>query len=132
MGLRALCLVLIDEQAPQRRHSLREVFNALRCLGPAGAAWRMWLNDLPPWQVVYQQCRRRNNAGLSDGSDRHSVIRAALGRQVSLTPAISTLACNSLLHRVAASKKTAVFQKNCHSHSNAPVQSQGLAAFKDD
>ena len=29
MGLRALCLVLNDEQAPQRRHSLREVFNAL-------------------------------------------------------------------------------------------------------
>jgi hypothetical protein len=37
MGLRALCLVLVDEQARQRRHSLREVFNALRCLGPAGA-----------------------------------------------------------------------------------------------
>ena len=44
----ALCLVLIDKQAPQLRHSLREVSSALRCLGPAGAAWRMWPNDLPP------------------------------------------------------------------------------------
>ena len=33
-------LALIDEQAPQRRHSLREVFNALRWLARAGAAWR--------------------------------------------------------------------------------------------
>ena len=33
-------LALIDEQAPQRRHSLREGFNALRWLARAGAAWR--------------------------------------------------------------------------------------------
>ena len=31
-------LALIDEHAPQRRHSLREVFNALRWLARAGAA----------------------------------------------------------------------------------------------
>ena len=30
-------LALIDEQAPQRRYSLREVFNALRCPSPR---WR--------------------------------------------------------------------------------------------
>ena len=34
-------LALIDEHSPQRRHSLREVFNALRWLAHAGAAWRM-------------------------------------------------------------------------------------------
>jgi transposase len=49
-------LLLIDEQAPQRRHSLREAFNALPAR--AGAAWRMLPNDLPPWAVVYQQFRR--------------------------------------------------------------------------
>ena len=34
-------LTLMSEEAPQREHSLREVFNGLRWLIRAGAAWRM-------------------------------------------------------------------------------------------
>ena len=76
-------LALIDEQAPQRRHSLREVFNALRWLARAGAAWRMLPNDLPPWPVVYQQFRRWLEAGCFEAmvSDMRSIIRTAQGRQ---------------------------------------------------
>lgn len=48
----------MDEQAPQRSYSLREVFNALRWLAWAGAPLRMLANNLPPWPVVYQQFRR--------------------------------------------------------------------------
>ena len=33
-------LTLMKEDAPQREHSLREVFNALRWLARAGAPWR--------------------------------------------------------------------------------------------
>ena len=33
-------LTLMKEDAPQREHSLREVFNALRWLARAGARWR--------------------------------------------------------------------------------------------
>lgn len=51
-------LALIDENAPQREYSLREVFNALRYISRSGEAWRMMPNDLPPWPVVYQQMRR--------------------------------------------------------------------------
>ena len=76
-------LALIDEQAPQRRHSLREVFNALRWLARAGAAWRMLPNDLPPWPVVYQQFRRWDDAGCFAAmvGDLRSIIRSAQGRQ---------------------------------------------------
>ena len=79
----ALYLALIDEQAPQRRHSLREVFNALRWLARAGAPWRLVPHDLPPWAVVYQQFRRWNEAGCFEAmvSDMRSIIRTALGRQ---------------------------------------------------
>ena len=59
-------LSLIDECAPQRRHSLREVFNALRWLARAGAAWRMLPNDLPPWAMARQQFRRWS---VSNGMD---------------------------------------------------------------
>jgi hypothetical protein len=51
-------LTLMTEAAPQREHSLREVFNGLRWLVRAGASWRMMPNDLPPWHTVYQQTQR--------------------------------------------------------------------------
>ena len=76
-------LALIDEQAPQRRHSLREVFNALRWLARAGAPWRLVPHDLPPWPVVYQQFRRWDEAGCFEAmvSDMRAIIRTAQGRQ---------------------------------------------------
>lgn len=40
-------LILLPEDAGQRRHSLREVFNDLRWIVRAGAPWRMMPNDLP-------------------------------------------------------------------------------------
>ena len=55
-------LTLMDVNAPQRRHDLREVFNALRWLARAGAPWRLLPHDLPPWQMVYQQFRRWDEA----------------------------------------------------------------------
>ena len=51
-------LTLMKEDAPQREHSLREVFNGLRWLARSGAQWRMLPNDLPPWEAVYQQTQR--------------------------------------------------------------------------
>src|SRR3984885_16203577 len=41
-------LALCRKDAPQRSHSLRSVFNALRWLVKTGAHWRMMPNDLPP------------------------------------------------------------------------------------
>lgn len=41
-------LALITEDAPQRDHSLREVFNGLRWLVRTGAPWRWLPHDLPP------------------------------------------------------------------------------------
>ena len=76
-------LVLMDTEAPQRQHDLREVFNALRWLVRAGAPWRMLPNDLPPWEAVYQQSRRWLQAGCFEAmvSDLRSIIRVAQGRQ---------------------------------------------------
>jgi transposase len=48
-------VTLMTEEAPQRSHHLREVFNGRRWLARAGAPWRMLPNDLPPWEAGYQQ-----------------------------------------------------------------------------
>lgn len=57
-------LALVREDAPQRDHDLREVFNALRWIVRTGSAWRYMPHDLPPWEAVYQQTRRWMKAGV--------------------------------------------------------------------
>ncbi len=57
-------LTLMTDDAPQREHALREVFNGLRWLARSGAQWRMLPNDLPPWYTVYQQTQRWLKAGV--------------------------------------------------------------------
>src|ERR671916_47083 len=57
-------LALVREDAPQRNHDLREVFNGLRWIVRTGSAWRYMPHDLPPWEAVYQQTRRWLEAGV--------------------------------------------------------------------
>ena len=57
-------LTWMREDAPQREHSLREVFNGLRWIVRTGAQWRMMPNDLPPWHTIYQPAQRWIAAGV--------------------------------------------------------------------
>ncbi|WP_416359197.1 transposase [Delftia acidovorans] len=61
-------LNLMDLNAPQRKHDLREVFNALRWLAQAGAPWRLLPNNKPPWAVpakpALAQCRLLRDHGV--------------------------------------------------------------------
>ena len=54
-----LALVREEEDAPQRNHELREVFNGLRWVVRTGSPWRYMPHDLPPWEAVYHQQTRR-------------------------------------------------------------------------
>ena len=76
-------LALCREDAAQRSHSLRAVFNALRWLVKTGAHWRMIPNDLPPWPVVYQQTRRWIRAGCFEimVEDLRSLLREFVERK---------------------------------------------------
>ena len=76
-------VTLMREAAPQRCHALREVFNGVRWLVRAGAPWRMFPNDLPPWSVVYHQTQRWLKAGVFEAlvHDLRIVLRVAGGRQ---------------------------------------------------
>lgn len=83
-------LTLMTEAAPQRTHDLREVFNGMRYIARAGAAWRMMPNDLPPWEAVYQQTQRWLKAGVFEAmvSDLRTILRLATGRNEQPTAAI--------------------------------------------
>lgn len=75
-------LTLMTEEAPQRHHSLREVFNGLRFIVRTGMQWRMMPNDLPPWYTVYQQTRRWLKAGVFEDMvrDLRMLLREIEGR----------------------------------------------------
>ena len=75
---------------------MREVFNGLRWLVRAGEPGRMLPNDLPPWEVVYQQPQRWLRAGVFEAlvQDLRVVVRVAGGRQEQ--PAAAILASRTL------------------------------------
>lgn len=83
-------LTWMSEEAPQREHSLREVFNGLRWIARAGAPWRMLPNDLPPWEAVYQQTQRWLKAGVFEAivNDLRQLLRVAAGRKAQPSGAI--------------------------------------------
>ena len=75
-------LTLMREDAPQRDHSLREVFNGLRYIVRTGMQWRFMPNDLPPWPTVYQQTQRWVQAGVFEQMvhDLRMLMREIEGR----------------------------------------------------
>jgi transposase len=83
-------LTLMNEQAPQRKHALRDIFNALRWLVRAGCPWRMMPHDLPPWAAVQQQTQRWVRAGCFENMahDLRLLLRLAAQRNDAPTAAI--------------------------------------------
>ncbi len=75
-------LTLLPEEAGQREHSLREVFNGLRWVVRTGSPWRYLPHDLPPWAAVYQQTQRWLRAGCFAAivDDLRLLLRIAEGR----------------------------------------------------
>lgn len=76
-------LTLMSEDAPQREHSLRAVFNGLRWMIRTGAPWRYLPSDLPPWEAVYQQSQRWLKAGVFEAMvlDLREILRITTGKK---------------------------------------------------
>jgi transposase len=83
-------LTLMREDAPQREHSLREVFNGLRYIIRTGSQWRYMPNDLPPWHTVYQQTQRWMEAKVFETMvhDLRMLLREIEGRNPQPSAAI--------------------------------------------
>src|SRR4030095_5577298 len=83
-------LCLMREDAPQRDHALREVFNAIRYVVKTGCQWRFLPHDFPPWHVAYQQARRWFEAGVVGARppDLRAIVRLVQEREASPSAAI--------------------------------------------
>ena len=83
-------LTLMTEDAPQREHNLRDVFNALRWMVRSGSPWRYLPNNFPRWEAVYQQTQRWLKAGCFEAMvhDLRLALRVLQERQPTPTAAI--------------------------------------------
>lgn len=75
-------LTLMKEDAPQREHKLRAVFNAVRYLVRTGCPWHMIPNDFPPSSTVFQQNQRWMAAGCFEAMahDLRKLLRMVAGK----------------------------------------------------
>ncbi len=75
-------VTLMRDDAPQRKHPLRELFNGLRFCAKTGLQWRYLPHDFPPWHAVYQQTRRWIEANVFGAiiADLRELIRLGEGR----------------------------------------------------
>jgi transposase len=83
-------LTLMRDDAPQRDHDLREVFNALRWIVRTGSPWRYLPHDFPPHSAVYQQTQRWLRAGVFAAivADLRAMIRLGEGKTEQPTAAV--------------------------------------------
>lgn len=91
-------LTLMREDAPQREHPRREVFNGTQrvpgWIVRAGASWRIMPHDLPPYGspvgAVYQQMQRWIVAGVFEAmvDDLRVLLRLANAREAQPTAVI--------------------------------------------
>ena len=83
-------LSLMRQDAPQRVHDLREIFNGLRYVVKTGCPWRMLPHDLPEWEAVYQQSRRWMDSGVFEeiAHDLRMIVRLVNEREAQPTAAI--------------------------------------------
>jgi transposase len=86
----ALYLTLMKQDAPQREHDLREIFNGVRWIVRTGSQWRYMPHDLPPWSAVYQQVQRWYAASVFEAiaQDLRRILRSLDGRHEEPSAAI--------------------------------------------
>ena len=73
---------LDDRRCTTARVSITRVFNGLRWMVRSGETWRMMPNDLPLWNIVYQQMQRWIKAQVFEviANDLRAVLRIVEGR----------------------------------------------------
>jgi transposase len=73
-----------------RRHSVRDILNAILYILRSGCAWRLLPHDLPPWKTVYHYFRLWRLQGLWNTVHQalHTAVRVQVGRHPQPSAAI--------------------------------------------
>ncbi len=120
-------LTLIREDAGQRVHALRDVFDAVRWMVKAGCPWRMLPGDFPPWQAVEQQGKRWMEAECFESltHDLREMLRLLAERNPRPTAAIFDGARCKAVRRAAGERVTTATRRKKGSKVHVAVDTLG-------
>ena len=87
---------ILDGQKRKRKHSLREIFNALLYLLKTGCQWRMLPLGFPKWELVYYYYSRWKDDGTFEEINEilRNMIRKQKGKP--LSPSVGLIDCQSV------------------------------------
>lgn len=87
---------LLPHVERKRKHSLREIINALFYHSRAGGAWRLMPHDFPPWETVYGFFNRWSKNGTLESvhDSLRERTRIEAGREA--TPSAAVLDSQSV------------------------------------
>lgn len=76
---------IINPQVRHRKHSLRNIMNAILYINKTGCQWRMLPSDFAPWQTVYYYLRKWTLEGVIEEimDTLRALVRKGLGREES-------------------------------------------------
>ena len=76
---------IVEIKERKRKHSLREMINAMLYITKTGCQWRMLPKDFAPWQSVYFYFRKWKLEGVFEQMMHHlrDTVRKAFGKQTS-------------------------------------------------
>jgi len=87
---------ILNDQKRKRKHSLREIFNAIMYLLKTGCQWRMLPIDFPKWELVYYYYSRWKNEGVFE--ELNEILRNMLREQKGkhLSPSVGLIDSQSV------------------------------------
>ena len=76
---------VINPQERARKHSLRDIMNAILYINKTGCQWRLLPREFGPWQTVYYYFRKWKLEGVFEDimDSLHSIARKLVGRNES-------------------------------------------------
>jgi putative transposase len=87
---------IVDDKKRKRKHSLREILNAIFYLLKTGCQWRMLPNDFAPWNTVYFYYSKWKNEGLIE--ELNEILRNYIRKQAGkhLSPSVGIIDSRSV------------------------------------
>ena len=75
----------LEQQSRKRKHSLKEILQAIIYIDKTGCQWRMLPAEYPKWQLVYYYFRKWKREGVFDEILEHirGIVREKLGKNIS-------------------------------------------------
>ena len=90
----------------KRKHSLREVINALMHITKTGCQWRILPHEFAPWQTVYFYFRKWKSEGVFEELMHHlrDVVRKSCGKVISPSVCLIDSRSVSTSHHIDSSE----------------------------